>query len=464
MQFKTYTKKSKKTNGVSFPVAKKTVNKKKKVIESYNNIDFLKKEIIKLPEPEKKIEMIQYIPWPKWEDWKDGKDGKDGIDGIDGNDWKDGIDGNDGKDGIDGKDGKDGKDGIDGNDGKDGIDGKDWKDGKDGIDWKDWKDGEKWDPGEDGKDGTSITIKWKVKEKKNLPTKWQQGNIYFVEKDGHLYWWNNQRVDMGKIRGEDGYVIYGWGGTEWWGLKEPLQKLQFDINAINDIHNEWQINRNADDKTLEIHTDVAGVRIQLWQENVLRVVNKTWSTLLNWSVVYVNWAQWNRPTVALADADIATTAEAVIGVVTADITDNHNWYVTTFWLVRGLDTSAYTAWQTLYLSSTAWALTATVPTVNKVKVCHVIVVHWTQGIILVDINVYENKDKLLWLQSQNFYVDTIVNNQITEWHWEDTTTIVNTYNGSNKLTTAVYTFPDATTTTLTITYDVNGNISTALYS
>lgn len=68
------------------------------------------------------------------------------------------------------------------------------------------------------------------------------------------------------------------------------------------------------------------------------------------------------------------------------------------------------------------------------------------------------------LQSQNFYVDTIVNNQVTEAHREDGTAIVNTYNGNNKLQTAVYTFPDTSTLTLTITYDGNGNVSTALYS
>lgn len=247
---------------------------------------------------------------------------------------------------------------------------------------------------------------------------------------------------------------------------DNIPSLQFDVDAVNEAHSEWQINWNADDKTLEIHTDVNDVRIQLWQENVLRVVNKTWSTILNGSVVYVNWAQWNRPTIALADADIANTADAVIWVVTADITNNHNWYVTTFWLVRNLDTSVYSAWDTLYLSSTAWLFTDTIPSeyTNKVKVWHVIVAHWTQWIILVDINIYEKKNPLSVLQNQNFYVDTIVNNQITEWHWEDTTTIVNTYNGDNKLTTALYTFPDTTTVTLTITYDVNGNLSTALYS
>lgn len=72
--------------------------------------------------------------------------------------------------------------------------------------------------------------------------------------------------------------------------------------------------------------------------------------------------------------------------------------------------------------------------------------------------------RLQLLQSRNFYVDTIVNNQVTEAHRDDTTSVVNTYNWDNKLLTAVYTFPDATTTTLTITYDGDWNLSTALFS
>lgn len=81
-----------------------------------------------------------------------------------------------------------------------------------------------------------------------------------------------------------------------------------------------------------------------------------------------------------------------------------------------------------------------------------------QYTVVVPINNIQN------LTLQNFYVDTIIGLQVTEAHREDWTTVVNTYNGSNKLQTAVYTFPDTSTLTLTITYDIDGNLSTALYS
>lgn len=68
------------------------------------------------------------------------------------------------------------------------------------------------------------------------------------------------------------------------------------------------------------------------------------------------------------------------------------------------------------------------------------------------------------LSAQNFYIDTYNwNNQVTNWHREDWTTIVNTYS-NNLLQTSVYTFPDNAVVTLTISYDGNDRVISALYS
>ena len=86
----------------------------------------------------------------------------------------------------------------------------------------------------------------------------------------------------------------------------------------------------------------------------------------------------------------------MIGVVTANIADNANGYVTTFGLVRDIDTSAYTAGDVIYLSQTAGQFTATPPVspAHAVKIGHVIVVHATEGVILVDINTGEHLEEL----------------------------------------------------------------------
>lgn len=71
----------------------------------------------------------------------------------------------------------------------------------------------------------------------------------------------------------------------------------------------------------------------------------------------------------------AATAYAVMGIATEDIALNGWGYVTSFGLVRGIDTSAFSDGQILYLNpSVAGGLTATVPSAPnpKVQVCAVV--------------------------------------------------------------------------------------------
>jgi hypothetical protein len=165
-----------------------------------------------------------------------------------------------------------------------------------------------------------------------------------------------------------------------------FDKIQFNT-AYEDIHSEGSIHRDDNDKTLEVDTDIEWTHIQLWQENVVRVVNKTGADITNWKVVYISWAQGNRPKITLADCDLWATADSVIWVTTCDIDDNHNWYVTTQGLVRWVDTSTYTEWDKLYLSSTAGEFTKTKPTVPcyVIQIWYVVVAN-ADWVILVNID------------------------------------------------------------------------------
>jgi len=88
-------------------------------------------------------------------------------------------------------------------------------------------------------------------------------------------------------------------------------------------------------------TEHDGVTLQIGQEFFIRVVNKTGVLIPNGSVVFINGAQGNRPTIALASSTSLSAASQTIGVVTHDISDNNNGYVTTNGLVRGLNTNSY---------------------------------------------------------------------------------------------------------------------------
>lgn len=130
------------------------------------------------------------------------------------------------------------------------------------------------------------------------------------------------------------------------------------------------------------------VTLQLGQEQLALVYNGTGSTIQNGKVVAVTGAQGQRPSVALADADSEALSAPTLGIATQDIANGAEGFVTTFGFVRGLDTSAFTAGDPLYLSQTAGGFTATRPSApaHTVALGWVIKVNASSGEIFVNIN------------------------------------------------------------------------------
>jgi len=121
---------------------------------------------------------------------------------------------------------------------------------------------------------------------------------------------------------------------------------------------------NADDLTFDIDTGT-GVVVQIGQELLVKARNVTGSTISNGSVVRINGASGDRPTITLAQADSLANISGIIGVVTADILNNAVGFVTVHGLVRGLDTSTFTEGDELFLSdSVAGGFTSTEPTLS----------------------------------------------------------------------------------------------------
>jgi hypothetical protein len=106
---------------------------------------------------------------------------------------------------------------------------------------------------------------------------------------------------------------------------------------------------DGDSRVLKLYNDIPDVALDIGEENWVRVVNKTGSQINNGQVVYINGAQGNRPTIALADNREETKADTIIGVATHDIGDNQEGFVTTFGLVREVNTSTYTEGDALYV-------------------------------------------------------------------------------------------------------------------
>lgn len=162
-------------------------------------------------------------------------------------------------------------------------------------------------------------------------------------------------------------------------------------------HAEGNLFYDSTDKTLAYHTDIPAVTVQVGQESHVRIVNKTGATILNGAVVYINGAQGNRPTAALAKADADATCVGVIGVATHDIANDAEGLITTEGLVRSIDTSALTLGADAYLSTTtAGALTSSKPAApyRAVKVGTVTVQHANQGALLVRVHVPQKMAEL----------------------------------------------------------------------
>lgn len=142
---------------------------------------------------------------------------------------------------------------------------------------------------------------------------------------------------------------------------------------------------NDGDGTLDIALKGGQTVLQVGQEQVVRVLNNNGAALSDGQVVYITGAQGQRPTVALADADIEATSSATIGIVTEPIANGAEGFVTLSGLVRHVNTSAWAEGAELWVSATAGELTATKPASPQVAFFVGVVVrqHATAGSIFV---------------------------------------------------------------------------------
>lgn len=151
-----------------------------------------------------------------------------------------------------------------------------------------------------------------------------------------------------------------------------------------------------DDTNHTIATKLSSsVTLQHGQENHLFVKNDSGALIPNGAVVYVNAANTARATIRLARADSATS-DRTIGMVTADIADNGEGYVTTFGLVHDLTTNvdgdgtSCSDGDPIYLSATTageWVKTA--PTAPNHNICLGQVINaagGTAGTIFINVN------------------------------------------------------------------------------
>lgn len=172
---------------------------------------------------------------------------------------------------------------------------------------------------------------------------------------------------------------------------DNVDHIDFDTTTTT-AATEGMLVWNSGEGTLDLGLKGGNVTLNLGQEEVALCYNGTGATLTEGTVVYVVGAQGQRPRIAKASASSESSSSKTFGVVTENIANGAEGFVTTFGIVRGLNTSAYAEGTALWLSTTAGEFTTTMPTQpnHGVFIGYCIRQHATSGQIFVNIqNGYE---------------------------------------------------------------------------
>jgi len=144
------------------------------------------------------------------------------------------------------------------------------------------------------------------------------------------------------------------------GISSP-DYVQFDT-AATPTQAVGRLQWDAGEGTLQFGLAGGNVNLQIGMENVAYVKNDDTVTLTDGMVVYISGSNGANLLVKRAQATSDGFSATTLGVVTETIATNGLGYITTFGNVNGLNTTAFSAGDILYLSpTTAGALTNVKP-------------------------------------------------------------------------------------------------------
>lgn len=126
-----------------------------------------------------------------------------------------------------------------------------------------------------------------------------------------------------------------------------LLTIDFDTDSTNVSYVEGRMFYDNVEKTIAVYSDIPDTTLQVGQESFIRVINNNSFTIENGKAVYST----GNKTVNLALANSIETSN-VIGIATHDILPGEPGFVTTFGIVRGLNTSAWEERDILFLCPT----------------------------------------------------------------------------------------------------------------
>ncbi len=174
-----------------------------------------------------------------------------------------------------------------------------------------------------------------------------------------------------------------------------------------------RLNWNNADGTIEVGALGGEVVLQVGQESHARGVNKQGSLISNGQAVTITGAQGNRIKLELTDPNNPPLNDSVTGLATESIINNQEGYITTFGMVRGIDTSAFSEGDRLFASATPGALVVVPPVApaRKIFVGTVVTANAANGSIFVGPVNVPNLTAL-----SDVIINSIADNDFLSWH------------------------------------------------
>jgi hypothetical protein len=139
------------------------------------------------------------------------------------------------------------------------------------------------------------------------------------------------------------------------GSVNNVEYIDFNTGSVTPPWKSGRVFWDNVDGALSVYNAEADITLQVGQENWTRVRNNTGTTLTNGTVVRIIGSQGDAPTIeraqSIAKSGSINVDTQILGVATHDIEDNSFGYVTTQGLVRGLNTNAFNAGDTLFVDT-----------------------------------------------------------------------------------------------------------------
>lgn len=212
-------------------------------------------------------------------------------------------------------------------------------------------------------------------------TNWDSRTIVF---SNGLY--GSSIFQWGYMNGQEGIELNNLGFTVSTNLFVKDSIFMYAQLAYTPPWYEGKVFYDNVERTLAYYNDAVGMTVNIGQESIVRVDNKTGANISDGKVVYISGAHGHNPEISLA---VATNElmSCIIGVTTTWVTNNSFGYVTTEGLIHGLDTQAIgNEGAAVYVSTNTPGLLTTndcrAP-FHSVQVGIIAYSHPTQGILFV---------------------------------------------------------------------------------